>query len=394
MDKLYLLQFACCILTATLALMLACARFQIRWLNKRYEVSRWLLCFSMAVLAFHYVLQMIHGLRAHNDDVGAVVNILFYAPIASLISFSTYNVVCSRAKGRKRFVIVCSAIYLIILAIFGVSSMLSGSLDVGDMLYVMAALFVIELVYCIATNILEMRRHRKIMEDNSGADMLPYDSYTGACYVLMAALAMVLTAAILYRPLLLIFGPFMLLSLFFFTMSFIGYGYNITPSDIMLDEMEEDEQDELDMKLSCKDNSLEGESDSTEMSGELLENESIGDDEKNRQERTRTRVEEALRKWCDMDGFRDSNANLVSICQKMNLSKGDLSFYFECCLQTTFRVWLSDIRFNAAKQMLTENPTLSNDTISAECGFSSHAHLYKIFKAKTGLTPRQWVDSL
>ena len=162
-----MLQFACCIISAILAIILALARFQIRWLNKRYEISRWLIAASMAALAFHFFLQMTHGLRAHNDNVGAAVNILFYTPIASLISFSVYNVVCSRATGRKRFMLVCLGIYLVISAVFGISSMLLGSLDVGDALYVMMALFVINLVYCIAVTSMEIRHHRKIMEENS-----------------------------------------------------------------------------------------------------------------------------------------------------------------------------------------------------------------------------------
>lgn len=382
MDKLYMLQFACCIISAILAIILALARFQIRWLNKRYEISRWLIAASMAALAFHFFLQMTHGLRAHNDNVGAAVNILFYTPIASLISFSVYNVVCSRATGRKRFMLVCLGIYLVISAVFGISSMLLGSLDVGDALYVMMALFVINLVYCIAVTSMEIRHHRKIMEENSGADLLPYDSYTGACYILMAASAMVLTVAIMYRPLLLIFGPFMLFSLIVYTMSYIGYGYNVTPSDFLLEEVDEESTHEAEADETTTEDTEET----------VIETES--DDKKNRHKRSMEDIEKTLDEWCEMRGYRDSTANLISICQKMNVPKEDLSFYFEKHLKTTFRVWLSDIRFNAAKQMLSENPTFNNDTVSTECGFSSHAHLYKIFKAKTGLTPRQWVDSL
>ena len=376
-----MLQFACCIITAILAIILTLARFQIRWLNKRYEVSRWLVAASMAALAFHFFLQMTHGLRAHNDNVGAAVNILFYTPIASLISFSVYNVVCSRATGRKRFMLVCLGIYLVISGVFSISSMLLGSLDVGDALYVMMALFVINLVYCIAVTSMEIRHHRKIMEENSGADLLPYDSYTGACYILMAASAMVLTVAIMYRPLLLIFGPFMLFSLIVYTMSYIGYGYNVTPSDFLLEEVDEESP-------------IEEADEATAVGTEEIVNEVEPDDKKSRHNRSMEDIEKTLDEWCEMRGYRDSTANLISICQKMNVPKEDLSFYFEKHLKTTFRVWLSDIRFNAAKQMLSKNPTFNNDTVSTECGFSSHAHLYKIFKAKTGLTPRQWVDSL
>ena len=74
MNTLFLLQFACCIIVSMLGLILVLSRFQIRWSNRRYEVSRWLLAFSMFVLAGHYVLQMTYGFRAKSDEIGAVVN--------------------------------------------------------------------------------------------------------------------------------------------------------------------------------------------------------------------------------------------------------------------------------------------------------------------------------
>lgn len=77
MNQLYLLQFVCCILTAMFALMLVISRFQVRWVNKRYETSRWLLAFSMFMLSLHYVLQIEYDIRAKSDEMGALFNILF-----------------------------------------------------------------------------------------------------------------------------------------------------------------------------------------------------------------------------------------------------------------------------------------------------------------------------
>lgn len=45
MNTLFLVQFACCIIVSMLGLILVLSRFQIRWTNRRYEVSRWLLAF-------------------------------------------------------------------------------------------------------------------------------------------------------------------------------------------------------------------------------------------------------------------------------------------------------------------------------------------------------------
>ena len=117
MNTLFLLQFACCIIMSMLGLILVLSRFQIRWSNRRYEVSRWLLAFSMFVLAGHYVLQMLYGFRAKGDEIGAVVNILFYSPISFIVSYAAYHVISHRG-GRRNFAIVGVVSYALILICF------------------------------------------------------------------------------------------------------------------------------------------------------------------------------------------------------------------------------------------------------------------------------------
>ena len=82
--------------------------------------------------------------------------------------------------------------------------------------------------------------------------------------------------------------------------------------------------------------------------------------------------------------------NLLSLSHTIHVSKDELTIYFDQSLKTTFRIWLSDIRFAAAKKMMIANPDYSNDIISSECGFTSRTHLYRIFKAKEGCTPTAW----
>ncbi len=53
--------------------------------TKAYEIVRWLLAFAMLLFAVHYIMQMVFGFRAQGDDVGAVINILFYSPIAYIL---------------------------------------------------------------------------------------------------------------------------------------------------------------------------------------------------------------------------------------------------------------------------------------------------------------------
>ena len=366
MNTLFLVQFACCIIVSMLGLILVLSRFQIRWTNRRYEVSRWLLAFSMFVLAWHYVLQMVCGFRAKGDEIGAVVNVLFYSPVSFFISYATYNLICYRG-GRKKFAVLGCVSYALILIcfFFGYNDTPRG-MHMGEWLYVMLALFAVTIMYSTYTTVIEMRYHRKIIEENTTEDLRPFDRYTYTTYGLAGIMVLAMVGAICYRPLLYCVGPLMLFSLISFTISFLGYGYNMIPSEVRLE-------------LDTADEPLEVMEESEEVG---LGSEKI------------SIIESMLTSWCDKGGYRDSTVNMPMLSVKLGIPRNELSLYFENYLKSSFRIWLSDIRFKEAQRMLLEECRYSNDTISSECGFSSHAHLYKIFKAKTGFTPGQWRDSV
>lgn len=366
MNTLFLVQFACCIIVSMLGLILILSRFQIRWYNRRYEVSRWLLAFAMFVLAGHYVLQMTYGFRAESDEIGAVVNILFYCPVSFIISYSVYNVISYRG-GCRNFVIMGVVSYALILLCFFVGYYeIPKGMHMGEWLYVMLALFVLTILYSVYTTVVEIRYHRKIIEDNTTEDLLPFDGYTYASYTLMGIMVLAMAAAICYRPLLYSVAPLMLLALISFVVHFLGFGYIIMPTEVRL------EMDTADAPFEMME----------ESEGMGLDSEKIA------------MIESLLDKWCENGGYRDSTVNMPMLSAKLRIPRSELSFYFENYLKSSFRTWLSDIRFKEAQRMLLEESGYSNDTISTECGFSSHAHLYKIFKTKTGYTPGQWRDSV
>ena len=84
--------------------------------------------------------------------------------------------------------------------------------------------------------------------------------------------------------------------------------------------------------------------------------------------------------------------NMLTLSRTLCISKNELSLFFDQCLHSNFRIWLSEIRLNAAKKMMLEYPDYSNDIISAECGFSCRTHLYRIFKTKEDRTTKKWRD--
>lgn len=376
MDSLYFLQFACFIFMLINALILGITHLHMKWVNRRYEWSRWLILAGMTGLAIQYLLQMLLGFRAKSDDLGAVFNILVYTPCFTTISMGIYNIEATHAN-RRKMNIVCTCIYAAIIAVFCIGYSNSGSLNIGNWLYAMLVLFGANVAYCIYMIMIEMRKRKKMLELMTGDDMLPYVRYARASVFALFFSTLTMPFAILSTTLLYIIGPLALLSILFFNLSFVAMGYNYVPTEELLDK-EEEESAALADEIT---ESSDGQDVESADSKETLPSFS--------QER-QAAIKEKLDKWCEELGYKDTTVNMFTLSRSLNISKNELSRYFTSCLNSTFRIWLAEVRFEAAKKMMLDYPDYNNDIISAECGFSSRSYLYRIFKEKEGCSPTVW----
>lgn len=376
MDSLYFLQFACFIFMLINALILGITHLHMKWVNRRYEWSRWLILAGMMGLAIQYLLQMLLGFRAKSDDLGAVFNILVYTPCFTTISMGIYNIEATHAN-RRKMNIVCTCIYAAIIAVFCIGYSNSGSLNIGNWLYAMLVLFGANVAYCIYMIMIEMRKRKKMLELMTGDDMLPYVRYARTSVFALFFSTLTMPFAILSTTLLYIIGPLALLSILFFNLSFVALGYNYVPTEELLDK-EEEESVALADEITESSNGQDADSADSK---ETLPSFS--------QER-QAAIKEKLDKWCEELGYKDTTVNMFTLSRSLNISKNELSRYFTSCLNSTFRIWLAEVRFEAAKKMMLDYPDYNNDIISAECGFSSRSYLYRIFKEKEGCSPTVW----
>ena len=363
MDSLFLLQFACFIFMLINAFIVALSHLHVRWENKRYERSRWMIVGALIGLAIQYVLQMTFGFRAMHDDLGAVINILLYTPCFSLISIGIYNIETTRANLRK-MILICSGIYAAIIVVFCVGICLHHSLYIREGLYLMLTLFCVSVFYCIYMIIQEMIRRKNMLETMAATDLLPYVRYSRASVVILWLAVLAMPVAIFSTTLLYIVGPAVLLALLFFNLTFIALGNSYIPTEELLDKEEERQR-----CGGAKEKPLQQLS-----------------------EERRNFIQNSLDQWCMDLGYKDCNVNMLTLSYTLCISKNELSLFFDQCLHSNFRIWLSEIRLNAAKKMMLEYPDYSNDIISAECGFSCRTHLYRIFKTKEGCSPTEWRD--
>ena len=380
---LYLLQFACLIFMLFSAFLIAVTRLHVRWINRRYERSRWMLFSSLSLLAVHYFLQMSFGFRATDEEVGAVINILVYLPSFTLFAMAIYNIEATHTN-RRKMNMVCAAVYAAMLAIFTTGFCVTGSLNMGVWLYLMLAIFFGNILYCIYMIIIEMNKRKKLLETMTATDMMPFTRYAHASISLLFITASVIPFAILSTKLLYIIGPFGLIATLFFIVNFVALGFNYVPTEELLDKDRGDSLTADAVNAECEEESAK--CDAQQSAPET-------GCEQTSQQLPASRIafiRSALHCWCADLGYKDCTVNMLTLSRMLDINKNELSQYFSQCQNTTFRIWLGEIRFNAAKKMMMENPDFSNDIISSECGFSSRSYLYKIFKEKEGCTPVAW----
>ena len=364
MDSLFLLQFACFIFMLINAFFVALSHLHVRWENKRYERSRWMIVVALIGLAIQYAVQMVFGFRAMHDNLGAVINILIYTPCFSLISMGIYNIETTSSNLRK-MILMCSGIYAAIIVVFCVGISLHHSLYIREGLYLMLTLFCVSVFYCIYMIIQEMIRRKNMLETMAATDLLPYVRYSRASVIILWLAVLAMPIAIFSTTLLYIVGPAVLLALLFFNLTFIALGSSYIPTEELLDKEENIQR--------C--GGANGEKPLQQLS-----------------EERRNFIQNSLDQWCMDLGYKDCNVNMLTLSRTLCISKNELSLFFDQCLHSSFRIWLSEIRLNAAKKMMLECPDYSNDIISAECGFSCRTHLYRIFKTKEDCSPTEWRD--
>ena len=444
MDHLFLLQFACFLFMLFNAFTLAVTRLQTRWLNPRYERARWLIFVGIMGLAAHYLMQMRYGFRAVDDAVGATVNVLVYAPCFSLISMGIFHIEATHVR-RRRVYVVCAAINLAIFACFFIGFLQHGEMRIGAWLYAMLALFAANVVYCIVVIVREIIKRRRLLETMAGGDIMPYVRYSRASLLILFFPAVVSPFAIISTKMLYFFAPLGLMAFLFFILSFVALGYSYQPKESLLDEEADGEvrpaavvaQQEKTVAqqavaapgvaahgVASPDVASPGEAapsdaapanapyagttpDNTTPDNATPDSASpdsashadaahAADQAEETQtatllpEERRKQIQQRLDEWCAAMGYKDGGVNLLSLSHTIHISKDELTLFFDQSLKTTFRIWLSDIRFAAAKKMMIANPDYSNDIISSECGFTSRTHLYRIFKTREACTPTVW----
>ena len=87
--------------------------------------------------------------------------------------------------------------------------------------------------------------------------------------------------------------------------------------------------------------------------------------------------------------YKDSNLSNEKLACVCNISEVYLRKLFNKHLKRTPKQYISDIRLQKAKQLLTDG-CLKINAVAEECGFSNPYHFSRFFKEQTGVAPTEY----
>lgn len=363
LELLLHVQLVCFVITFMLAFIVLVGPMFVERRNRNYEQSRWMLFVAMSIFAVHYFMQMRFGFRAAGEDIGAIVNIVFYAPVGFLTCYSQLNLM-QGGRRQRRYWLLSAIGYVLMLAILGFGRWRNGDWHLDTELYVVDALYLVLVVLTVFLPAKELRRIFRRIEEETGN---PAETYLRCMKIgsILMYIFVLFTQVFLFNTIVICtIGPLALLSYAYFVVSFVAMGYNIGQVADIIDDEEREEGS--------------GKKDADSLQHSALSAAEV------------ETIARAIERWKAEGGMRDSNASIVSLARRIGVERQTLTAYLNMQYGCTFRVWLSNLRTEEAKRLVLEHDDYSNEVIAFECGFTSASQLYRVFKTATGSTPREW----
>ena len=366
---LLLLQSSCFSVMLVLALVLLMSRWHMKATSRSYEVSRWLLIVALALYVIHYLLQMIFGFRASGEDAGALVNMVFYLPVAFLLTCATLRISAGQ-KYLRRFVRVGATGTAVVLALFAVGLSVYGNLHMPWVLRVIEVIYVMMIAFFIFNPGGELRRMNRKIEDETADDQTPYRLYMRSSTVLLYVMGLIGAMSVFSTVAVFSVALFFLLALIFYVVSFLALGFHVQSVSDIVDNENKDSANGDTM----------GDATATDGTTPRLSPE------------VTSQITAAIAQWRQAKGYGAQNLTIITTAERLGIPKRQLTQYLTEHEGSTFRVWLSNIRIEEAKRMLSE-ADYSIESIAESCGFSSVSWMREKFKASTGMTPAEWREA-
>ena len=338
--------------------------------------SRWLMFGGTALLGVQFVLQMALGLRAQGVTQAVMLNLTVFTLVSWLLSLAILRLLTQGRLSRVDAwlgggVWAAETVLIAAAAMTDGETLLSGSHrlrtaeQVGSIIY-----FAMQCYYTVRAVTL-LRHMRRSLSDYYDYDISQRLEWMQVS-IWMLSLLSLFVPAFIFAPgrWLMVFAVVFFYGIWYLVDSFCDYVKGSMPRKV-------EESEELRMKseeFAAADSDGNGNGAGAGLADEQQE-----------------RVAAAIAQWTAQGGHRKSGLNKSMVAGQMGVSVNLLSQWLRHRNQN-FWDWLSDLRIEEAKRIISEHPDWTNEAIAEACGFNDRSAFQKKFKQKTGLTPAEWAE--
>lgn len=358
-------QFSATLLMGLLTLSLAVVLPRKVDMGTDVSRSRWMLATGTLLLTIHFYLQYRLGFRAAgNVEESVFLNLLFFMPASWLINLSMIYLL---RKGDLQLWewLTGPAVYGVSLTILIVGKLTDGEwLNMKHAEYVVSTIYGITLLLYNVQEFIEFRRVRRALDIFYNHSMNDKIRWFGISLTLMAMVALSSPISIFYnnRIILSVCGITIIVCIYYYVLSFICF--SVSESTYLLSIVKEEEENE-----------------------EIVLPESLS---KNPDSNNNQRVEQAIKKWLEERGHLKTGITIQDAVEEMQIPRYLLVQWIKNTEFEVFSRWITHLRVEEAKRLLTAHSEYSNEAIAHECGFSSRSYFQKIFREQTGMTPVEY----
>lgn len=101
-------------------------------------------------------------------------------------------------------------------------------------------------------------------------------------------------------------------------------------------------------------------------------------------------ISRRIEEWVATEGYITPGITLNQLSMQLGTNRTYLSEYINKAYGVTFRDWISAMRIEYAKRLMTRDPQLKIQEVSDSSGFRSLSHFSRTFSEKEGCSPVKW----
>lgn len=352
----------------TLKLLLLPGRVAV---NPIVNKARWLMVGSTVLLGVQFLLQLTLGLRSLGVTQAVMLNLVFFIPCSWLMSLA---ILYLQRQGRVTMLdkFLGVIIWAVVLAILGTAAaidgepLLSGTKEIFHAEIIASCLFACmqgHYAYRHTTNLKAMSNALHNYFDRNHDSILRWMQVSVG--ILIVLTLMVPALIFVHNKLLAVFCVLFFGGIFYLVDSFCSYVMSSAPAKVR----EAEQSEELTITAEQENEFADTEQDSMQ------------------------RVTFLVEQWLQKGRYLKTEVKLPAAARGIGIPQYLLSAWLRHN-NMKYSEWMTYLRVEEAKRILTKHPEWSNETIAQHCGFNDRSYFHKKFKEVTGISPSDYQAAL